>query len=221
MKTLLKTGLTTTLTGALTGAALLAAPAFAQDRRDIEVDAFHAIEAGGGMRVEVEHGDAPAVWLDGDAGDFEDVRVRVRNGRLDIGRDTGLFNFGSGPDVTVHVVATGLDSLDFGQGVSARVTGLDADDLEVEISTGSAARLDGRCTTLDVDVSTGGMLEASALICEDVEASASTGGSASLHASHSLSGRASMGGELDVHGGPEVHDLRMSMGGDIRIRDDS
>lgn len=211
MKTLLMT--------TLAGTVLASAPALGQDRQNIDVDAFHAIEAGGGMRVEVEHGDTPAVWLDGDADDFDDVRVRVRNGRLDIGRDTGLFNFGSGPDVTVHVVASGIDSLDFGQGVSARVTGLDADDLEVEISTGSAARLEGRCTRLDVDVSTGGSLQASDLVCEDVEASASTGGGATLHATHSVSGRASMGGDLDVYGAPEVHDLRMSMGGSIRIRD--
>lgn len=211
----MKTLLMTTLAGTM----LAAAPALGQDRQNIDVDAFHAIEAGGGMRVEVEHGDTPAVWLDGDADDFDDVRVRVRNGRLDIGRDTGLFNFGSGPDVTVHVVASGIDSLDFGQGVSARVTGLDADDLEVEISTGSAARLEGRCTRLDVDISTGGSLNASDLVCEDVEASASTGGGATLHATHSFSGRASMGGDLDVYGAPEAHDLRMSMGGSIRIRD--
>lgn len=203
----------------LAGATLLAAPASGQDRQEIDVADFHAIEAGGGMRVEVEHGDTPAVWLDGDAQDFDDVSVRVRNGRLDIGRDTGLFNFGSGPDVTVHVVASGIDSLDFGQGVSARVTGLDADDLEVEVSTGSAARLEGRCTRLDVDISTGGSLRASDLICEDVDASASTGGGATLHATQSFTGRASMGGDLDVHGAPDAHDLRMSMGGSIRIRD--
>ncbi|WP_203292245.1 head GIN domain-containing protein [Maricaulis parjimensis] len=198
-------------------AVLLGGTALAQDNQTIPVESFDRIDAGGGIEVEIVVGDTESVRLVGDADDFEDVEVRVRNGRLEIEQDSGFFTRRRSLDVVVQVTAREIRELDFNRGVSARVSGIEAGDLEIDVSTGSSARVSGTCGTLELDASTGAALNASDLVCEHVEVSASTGADARTHATQSLRARASMGGSVRVAGRPSDYETRTSMGGSIRL----
>jgi len=211
--------MTKTILAALCGTAILAGTGWAQDSRDVEIGDFDRIEARGGLRLEIVHGDTPGVRLEGDAGDFDDVEVAVQGDRLSIEQHSGWFSARRQLDVVVHVTMSEFESLDFSRGISARVTGIEAGHLEVDINTGAAARLSGRCETLAIGMSTGVSLNARDLVCEAVELEASTGAEASVHATSRIQARASMGADIRVYGSPDDRDLSASMGGDISFAD--
>ena len=202
---------------AVSGMALLAGAASAQDRQEINIDSFDELEAWGGYEIEVVHGDTPGVVLVGDADDFDDIEISVHNGRLEVEQDGSFFGRRRSLDVAVQVTFTELRAIEFSRGISARVSGVSARDLEVSVSTGSSARIVGSCTDLELDASTGASLNASRLVCETADAEASTGASASLHATDSVRARASMGADLRVHGSPSRHEIRSTMGGSVRL----
>ncbi|WP_300541705.1 head GIN domain-containing protein [Maricaulis sp.] len=206
-----------TIFAVLSGMALATSAAWSQDSQDIEVGAFDRIDAGGGYEIEIVRGDAPSVRLTGDADDFEDIHVEVRNGRLEVEQDSGLFSRRRSLDVVVEVTVTEIRALDFNRGISARVTDIESDELRINVSTGSSSRIAGRCASLDLEASTGSSLNASELICADVDVEASTGASASVHATDSVSASASMGASLRVHGSPPSREVRSTMGGSVHL----
>lgn len=201
--------------------ALLAGTAVAQDSREVHAGPFDRINAGGGFEVEIIQGDTPSVRLVGDAGDFDDVEVDVRNGLLDIDQDTGFFSRRRSLDVVVEITVTHLTELDFNRGVSVQGRDLVLGDLELEVSTGAEVRLSGSCATLDAHVSTGAYAHAGDLVCEDVDASGSTGADLRAHATQSVSGRASTGASIRVYGSPSRYEFRTSMGGSARLSSES
>lgn len=206
-----------TVLAALCVSATMTGALWAQDSLDIDVEAFTGINAAGAYRVEIVAGDTPSVRLAGDSDNFDDINIRVRNGRLDITQDWGLLARRRALDVVVHVTVNDVDSLDFNRGVNATASGIDADRLHVKVNTGAVARLSGNCTRLELEMATGGTLDAAELFCQDVAAEGSTGATASVHASNRIEARAIMGAELRVHGAPEHRDTETSMGGTIRL----
>ncbi len=196
------------------GAALiLGGPVLAQDARSISVDSFDRINVGGGYEVEIIAGETSGVRLLGDADDFGEIEIEVRNGRLEVEQESRFFSRRRSLDLVVEITVADLRELDVNRGVSARAQDLDLGDLEVDVSTGGELRLSGRCETLDVDVSTGGYVQAADFVCSTVDARASTGGELRAHATQSVSGRASMGASIRIHGSPSRYEFSTSMGG--------
>lgn len=200
-----------------TAAVLATGMAAAQDSRDVDVEAFDSIDAGGGMRLVVTVGEAHSVRLTGDADDFDDVEISVRRGELNIDQDTGWFGRRHGLDVTVEVTLPAVDELDMGRGISAEVSGVSAGELWIDVSTGARLEVAGTCADLEADLSTGAVLVASDLVCENVDIDASTGAAGRVHASDSASARASTGADLRISGSPERRDSRASLGGNVRF----
>jgi hypothetical protein len=207
--------MTKAILAALSGATILAGAGWAQDSRDVEIGDFDRIEARGGLRVEIVHGDTPGVRLEGDESDFDDIEVSVQGDRLRVEQDTGWFMRNRQLDVVVHVTVNEIESLEFSRGISARVSGIAADHIDIDINTGAAARLSGTCRSADIGLSTGVSLHGQDLVCETVEVSASTGAEARVHATARIEARASMGAAIRVFGSPADRDVRSSMGGDI------
>lgn len=210
-----------TLATALAAVAVLGGAGLAQDeQREVTVGTFDRIEAGGGYRIEVVQGDTDTVRLEGDSADFDEIGISVRNGRLDISQDRGWFSRHRDIDVVVIVTVSRIESLEFNRGISARVEGVDAGSLQLRVNTGAVASVSGMCDALEVDITTGAALNAAGLVCQRVEARASTGAEASLHADVRIDARASMGGSLLVHGAPPQYEVHTSMGGDVSLRGD-
>ena len=211
--------MTKTILAALCGATILAGSGlagagWAQDSREVEIGDFDRIEVRGGVRVEIVRGDMPGVRLEGDASDFDDVEVSVQGDLLRVQQDSGWFNRRQ-LDVVVHVTMSEFESLEFSRGVSARASGIEADNLDIDINTGAAVRLSGTCGHADIGMSTGVSLNAQDLVCETIDISASTGADARVHATSRIDASASMGAAIRVFGSPGDRDVSSSMGGEV------
>lgn len=192
--------------------ALSASGAGAQEMLDLET--FDAIEASVGVDLEVEVGPAQSVSVQG--ADRDRFALDVRRGRLEIEPKSSMRNF-DGVDFAVRITMPALTALEVSTGVQATVTGVDAERLEVEVSTGAEARLAGRCDRLEIEVSTGSKADANDLRCDHVIASANTGGDLRVHAARSIDASASLGGAIEVAGDPANRAVSTSLGGDVNF----
>tara|TARA_R110000868_G_scaffold2321_10_gene17340 strand:- start:3191 stop:3829 length:639 start_codon:yes stop_codon:yes gene_type:complete len=206
-----------TLFLAAISAAAFAGLACAQDSEQRDLTGFDAVNAGGGYHLIVTVGEDWSVRLEGDAEDFADLESSVIEGELRLRQHQRMFHRSRHLDVTVHVTLPAISELDFNRGIDAEASGIAADTLSVEVSTGASATLTGTCGTGEFDLSTGSALNARELICGTAEVEVSTGASARIHADVSVRARASTGGAVTVHGSPSNRDARSSMGGSVRF----
>lgn len=197
-------------------ATLVSAPAFAQER-SLDVAEFDVIDIAGSFAVEIEIGEETRVTLDGEPGDIEDIEISSEDGVLEAEQKWKFLGSNSDLDVTLHVVTPALTELEAGRGADVALTGLQAQNLALGVFTGASVEAEGECETLDVELSTGGVLDARALECRNVTVEASTGGVAELFASESLEGEANTGGEVEVFGAPSAFSADVSLGGDISL----
>ncbi|MHA6288629.1 head GIN domain-containing protein [Maricaulis sp. CAU 1757] len=191
--------------------------AAAQDSLVVETEIFSSLNAGGQFNLVASIGDSHSVVLEGSAGDFDKLDIEVNRGELVVRQDRRWWSDNEMLDVTVRITVPSLMGLDFHRGVSAEVDGLSADMLDVAVNTGAMVRITGTCSEMELDLNTGGMLNARDLVCERVEVDASTGGSGSVHATQRAEVAARMGAEIDVYGKPERHEFSAFMGAEIDV----
>ena len=164
----------TRLLFAAAATALIAGAASAQDR-DVPVQSFDRLEAGGQFDLFVTYGDTPSLRLSGDASKFDQVEIEMRGDKLEISqRRPGWFRSSRPIDVDVHLVAVRIEEAEFSTGIDALVEGVDESVLDLEVNTGARATISGSCGTADYAVSTGGELHARGLECARIEVSSST-----------------------------------------------
>jgi len=200
----------------LAAAALISAGAHAQD--DQNYTGFTGVEAGGQFDLVITVGGDFSVVADGDPEDIAEIKIDRRGDDLELEQKSGLFGRTKDLDVTYRITMPSFDDGDFSRGLSARVSGVAGGDVDLDVSTGALVEVSGRCDRVDVDVSTGGELDAEALECRDANVDASTGGGADVFASESVDADATLGGYVEVHGGPGRFSIDESLGGEVRVR---
>ena len=202
---------------ALGATALSTGLASAQDMQQLDLTGFDRINAGGGYQLIVTVGESWSVNLDGDADDFDEIEASLRGSELVLSQHQRMFRGRRNLDVTVRVTLPAIEAIDFHRGVESEVSGIAAETLAVEVSTGAEVRLSGTCGALDLDLSTGASLQARELKCRSVEVDSSTGGEARVFASESAEARASTGASVRIFGEPAHREARSSMGGAVRF----
>lgn len=205
MKTLLMAGL----------AVLATAGAAAADTRPISVQQILTVEASGPFRVEITTGPQTSAVLEGPASDLDRLESRVSGSRLQVRtRGMTLRNTNRGDiDVVLRITAPILQGIEVSKGAEGTATGLDTTFIRLDVSMGAALTASGKCNKLDARARMGGSLDAEHLICRDVDADASMGGTAHVHATQSVEANASMGGVIEIEGKPPHHDASAMMGG--------
>lgn len=198
-------------------AALSGGVASAQDVQQLDLTGFDRINAGGGYQLVVEVGESWSVTLDGDSDDFDEIEASVDGDELVLRQHQRMFRGRRALDVTVRVTLPAINAVDFHRGVESEITGIAADAFSVDVSTGAEVELSGTCGTLDVDLSTGGSLQARFLECQSVDVEASTGAEGRLFAGERAEVHASMGASVRVFGSPSDREAQSSMGGEIRF----
>jgi len=203
----------------------------------LDLPAFTAIEAEDGVELIIEVGPEQAVTVSG--ADRDHYNLRVRDGRLEIDAESDRWvDSGNGRvDATVRVTMPDLAAISIAKGSYARVSGVSGEalkaglsqgavlvlksaelaQLSVDVSTGSLARLSGRCERLVIQVSEGASSEAGDLVCADVSARAATGANLEVHATGTLSATATLGANISVRGDPERRDISESLGGNVSL----
>lgn len=227
----------------LTAAVLASSCVFAHGRGEVRsesgaVSSFDAIEASGGLEVVVRPGTSPSVQVSADAELLPFIRAEVVNSTLILERkERGFLHSTRGVVITVvtppvkRIEASGGIALDAQSalardarlalhgGVEAKVTGLDAERLQLDASGGADVRLTGRAQRLELGASGGVDLSSTALTANHVTLDASGGCTLELTATESVQGEASGGVSLVVRGDPPKSRVYTSGGSSVQYRD--
>lgn len=219
---------------------LIASPALGETRT-YDVAAFTGIEASSGIDVLFTTGSAQSVVVKNDNGDFDEVKVAVKNGQLVLSRKQKNWFLGGWKkrqSYLVTVTAPALDSIDASSGADVSGSGLAGERVALSVSSGADITVEditaglvrlasssgsdlsasGTCEKVVADSSSGSDIDARDLRCQSAEADASSGSDIAVFASQAFSAEASSGAAVDVYGNPAVSDINKSSGGSVSIK---
>lgn len=227
------------------GVAILAAGALMvnearAETRDYDLDAFEKVHIATGIQADITVGESQSVSIFSEKGDFEDLIVKVENGKLTVKREwkNSIWGGKRKPRYKVKATVTDLNAVKVSSGARVNATGMDGGDFELDTSSGSSASLkgdfdaididassgssskvEGACETVIVDISSGSSVRAKDLTCENAVADASSGASAILYATKSVTADASSGASVTVYGGASQRDVSKSSGGSVKVKE--
>lgn len=217
------------------------APARAQSTQVRQVPAFHAINVGTGIELDLTAGRSQRVEVSAATEEYRDrIETTVEGGVLKLrykNPENMWRNDRTNKHLRVAVTADELTALTAGSGSSVRTSGdfdapefqldvssgatvkagLDTRTLTVRQSSGSTASLSGRATSLDVESSSGASFDAADLLTERCRAEASSGSSVRVAVKDDLVAQASSGGSISYKGSPQLT-KRTSSGGSVSGR---
>lgn len=220
----------------IVGALSASLPALAAEA-SFDLEAFTAIDISSGIDATVDVGDEQRVEATAPSqGELDELIVEVRGGTLIARVDWNLLDFIFGDrDIRLNIVLPRLDGVESSTGADVEVSGITADsvtlsvssgsdlnvrsaeggEFKIDVSSGADLRIDGRCESASMSVSSGGTLSAGGLLCETVAVEVSSGGDADVFASARITAGASSGGDINVDGNPAERDVEESSGGDV------
>lgn len=199
------------------------------------VDNFTKVSASTNVSVKLIKADEQKVEFKMTGGDEKSLITKVKNGKLIIKIKSGLMNWSSKAKAKVKVYYTELSEVSASAGATVKsdeliyTTDMTVDvssgavaDLEVEakkisadVSSGGRILLEGSADNGNFDVSSGANLDASDMICDNVTADASSGGSLKVHANKKLNADASSGGSIRYKGDVEYSNTDAGWSGEI------
>lgn len=202
-----------------------------------EVAAFTAIEASGGVQLDVKRGPVSVV-LEGDDNLLPLITTEVRDGALIIRRKHDV-SISPTLELVARVTLPALSRLEASGGVKASLDGVAApkfaaelsggvelhapklalESFTLEASGGVTAELSGTAQQARFDLSGGVKLRAKDLTAARVTVGASGGCDLDLTATESVSGEASGGVGVTVHGKPKKAGVDTSGGASVRYVD--
>jgi putative autotransporter adhesin-like protein len=196
------------------------------------IGSFHGVDAGGGLAVIVEQGDAVSIKVEADDNIIPLIQTEVRNGILFISTE-GSYSTEHGPTITVRM--PDITKLSIDGGASMRCSGtlispnlklnsdggaqmeleIEADQLSMDASGGAAITVSGKALDVDVNASGGSPVHAAQLQANNVKADASGGASISVYPIVNLDAEASGGGSVSYHKIPKTISKSESGGGSV------
>jgi hypothetical protein len=205
--------------------------------RIYDTGAFESVSVAAGVDVEITLGTSRSIVAETRSEDFNDLRVAVQDNVLKIDRQPrGWFLFGrpnylvrivtpalhalvasSGADVDVKGPIQGDFTVEASSGSDIKVSQIQGGNVKARVSSGSDLEIDGTCTTLDAQSSSGSDMDAHGLRCETVTVQTSSGSDVSLYASRSVTGKATSGSDVQISGAPSVMQVEKSSGADVGV----
>ena len=201
--------------------------------KTVNVGSFTGIRVSGPFQVEVRTGAIEPVRIEADDNLIDDIKVRGEGDMLVIEmkghmnlRNATLKIKVSMPELhnmeasaAAHVILNDQvhsDRMKFNASSASHIEGnIDAPEVELHASSGAKIDMEGRSRLVDAQVSSGASIHASTLMAEKTKASASSGGTAEVHASTELNASASSGGSVRYAGGAMNVVKDVSSGGSV------
>ena len=174
-------------------------------------DAFSRVETGFGIGVTVTIGPAQSVEVHAQSNILPIISTKVEGGTLHI---DATKEFSTTEAVEVVVVTPTLDGISLGGGSQGRVTGLDADALDISLSGGSGLTATGSASDVMLGSSGGSEAHLVDLSADTVSLELSGGASAEVNASTEVNGSASGGAHATVRG-PAQLNVALSGGAEV------
>jgi hypothetical protein len=201
----------------------------------VVVPPFNEIEASGNLKMFVRQGDRYEVLVRADDNLMEYILAEVDGETLNVS-----FRGWSGKNATIEIEVDlrDLKSLKAMAGANIRSEGtiqgdvfrhivnsgaqsllyIDFNFLELELSSGGNASLNGRIREMNAKNDAGGILEASGLEAEKVKLSTSAGSVSNLFVTEELEVKASTGSTVNFTGNPLVKEISSSTGASVNPR---
>mgnify|MGYP001809707508 CR=1 FL=1 len=183
------------------------------------VKAFHSIDVSSGIKVLLTQGDKEELAVAaGDPAYLEYIETTVKDGVLKITRDQDwkFWNQWKNWNVTVYLSYKDLKSIKASSGANITGTDLSFNNLEVKMSSGAFAELEGSSADLSVETSSGAMFKGYNLNTSKCLAESSSGGGVQVNVSKELNARASSGGSIRYKGEGLIRDIKVGSGGTVR-----
>ena len=195
------------------------APALAENERSYDLPPFDRIEVSAGIKVMATAGAEQSVVAQAVNGDFDDLEIEVRNGKLSISREWNRLRWhGKRTQYKVIVSTDALRGISASSGSQAKLSNIDASAFMIDLSSGAHVDVEGESSVCALDLSSGGNLKAEQLFCDIAEIDVSSGGHGVIYVRDAVEGDASSGGHVTVYGSPSQVSLDRSSGGRIIIK---
>lgn len=185
---------------------------------------FDGITVGGGFEVEVKIGPVTSVVVEADDNVMKYIEISTLGNTLKISTedlhnysDVHLKVFVTTPSlktikastsaqVVVQDVLTGSNKLTFKSSSGANIKSeIDAPEVEADASSGASITLNGKTKTYSTEASSGAEIQSWNLLSENTTVKVSSGASARVYASVSLTATASSGATVSYHGAANVN----------------
>ena len=184
---------------------------------------FTGISVGGSFDVEVKIGPVTQVTVEADDNVIKYVETRVSGNTLKI-RTEGLHSMNN-VHLKVYITVPELRSVKASASASVKVLDIikedgklnfdasssadieaevDAPEIDAEASSSGSVTLSGKTKNYTAHVSSSGDIKSFELLSENTDVSASSSGSAQVHASINLTAKASSSGSIDYRGAATV-----------------
>lgn len=171
------------------------------------VSGFTGVDIGGAMEAVITVGGSYEVIVEAKADVLPKIITEVRGGSLVVKQDkewNSKIDWKKRGKVKVSVSLPTLDDLDISGASSAKVTGVNADRLKIDVSGASDVSIDGYARTTDIDASGASNLDANRLQTDVAEIDASGASSVKLSVSSQLRADASGASSVCYGGNPSV-----------------
>jgi len=204
-------------------------------KQERNISGFDEISVSTGIEVILNQDTFEKVVVEVDENIQEILKTEVTGGKLKIYLEEGVSHTKT---MKVYVTLKQLNSLTASSGSEVKtVNKINAENLTVSSSSGSEVSMEVNCSMVTVDSSSGSQmsvngtsvaikaecssgadLDASKLIAEKGEASASSGSHLEVHVTKEIKAHASSGANIAVSGNPGMRDSDNSSGGSVRFK---
>lgn len=170
-----------------------------------EVSDFDQVEIGGVFELAITTGEDFRVFTSGHEKDVDDMTVSVENGVLTLGHKKKNWSGKNNKDksIRLEISMPALNALSVGGVATGEVTGIDADDFELNIGGVGDLTLSGTCENLEVNIGGVGNIDAKDFQCENTSVNLAGVGDAQVYASESVDVSTFGVGSVTVWGKPE------------------
>jgi hypothetical protein len=204
-------------------------------KEERKVSAFEALEVSTGVEVLVNQDSIEKVVAEVDSNLLKVLKTRVTGDVLKIYLEEGVLHAKS---LKVYVTVKRLRSVETGSGSHVKSeTKINAEKLKLSTSSGSGIKMEVNCEkltaesssgshltvsgnsqSLKADTSSGSGIDASELVAEKGDLSASSGSHLKAQVTKEIKAHASSGAGITVSGNPAVRDTDSSSGGSVHFR---
>jgi hypothetical protein len=196
----------------LAASALVLASAGVAHAETRNLAGFTKVSANAGTDVQVTVGGAFSVEVTGR--DASRIITRISGDTLVVEPVRG-FSW-RGRQANVRVTMPRADGFAAASGSDLIATGINAQNISLDSSSGADLRVSGTCQSFTADASSGSDIDARNLQCESGNVDVSSGAGARVHATGRLDVDASSGGGIVAYGNPGIGNVELSSGGSLR-----
>jgi hypothetical protein len=204
-------------------------------KEERSVSGFDQISASTGIEVALTQDSFEKVVVEADENIQKILKTEVTGGKLKIYLEEGV-NYAK--KMKVFVTLKQLKELEASAGAEVKSENLiKSESLKINSSSGSDVTMEVGCTMVSLDSSSGSQmnvsgttqsvkagcssganLDASKLVAENGDVSASSGADMDVHVTKDLKAHASSGAGITVYGNPTTRDTNSSSGGDVNYK---